>query len=99
MVTIEKAKLYLRIDGDAEDDLIASFLDVAENYLVNAITNYAEYYKTDEKFAAQADMLKLVIVAENFFNRDGRNDPRKDFSFVIRSMVNQLQYFVAGESE
>lgn len=99
MVTIEKAKLYLRIDGDEENELIQDLLTTAESYLDNAITNYAELYQTSEKFSVQADMLKLVIVAENYYNRDGRNDPRKDFSFVIRSMINQLQYFVAGESE
>jgi len=96
--TLETAKNYLRIDGNAEDELIEKFLDVAENYLKNAITNYMELYQSDEKFSAQADLLKIVIAAENYYNRDGRNDSRTDFSFVIRSMINQLQYFTAGDS-
>lgn len=98
MITLEKVKKYLRIDSDVEDDLIQNFLDVAESYLSNAITSYEELYSVNEKFAVQADLLKMVIVAESYYNRDGRNDPRKDFSFVIRSMVNQLQYFAAGET-
>lgn len=94
-VTVADLKKYLRVDGNEEDDLLAHFLAAAESYLSNAITNYAEYYEANEKFQAQADLLKMVIVSEQFNNRDGRNDPRSDFSFAIRSMVNQLQYFVA----
>jgi len=97
-MTLEKVKLYLRVDGNEEDDLLESFLNAAESYLRNAITNYADYYETNEKFQAQADLLKLVIVSEQFNNRDGRNDPRNNFAFVIRSMVNQLQYFVAEDT-
>lgn len=98
MMTLEKVKLYLRVDGNEEDELLESFLNAAESYLRNAITNYADYYETNEKFQAQADLLTMVIVSEQFNNRDGRNDPRNNFAFVIRSMVNQLQYFVAEDS-
>lgn len=97
-VTVADVKKYLRVDGNEEDDLLESFLKAAEIYLSNAITNYADYYAANEKFQAQADLLKMVIVSEQFNNRDGRNDPRNNFAFVIRSMVNQLQYFVAGNS-
>lgn len=97
-MTLEKVKLYLRVDGNEEDDLLESFLNAAESYLSNAITNYADYYATNEKFQAQADLLTMVIVSEQFNNRDGRNDLRNNFAFVIRSMVNQLQYFVAEDS-
>ena len=95
-VTVADVKKYLRVDSNEEDDLLESFLNAAEIYLSNAITNYADYYETNEKFQAQADLLKMVIVSEQFNNRDGRNDPRHDFSFVVRSLINQLQYFVAG---
>ena len=97
-ITVEQVKKYLRIDVADEDDLLENFLSMAESYLSNAITDYAEHYAADEKFQTQADFLKMVIVSEQYNNRDGRNDPRSDFSFVIRSMVNQLQYFVASES-
>lgn len=30
MLSLEEVKLYLRIDGDEEDTLIASFLDTAQ---------------------------------------------------------------------
>ena len=97
-VTVADLKKYLRIDTAEEDDLLESFLVTAENYLSNAITDYAEHYAADEKFQSQADFLKMVIVSEQYNNRDGRNDPRHDFSFVIRSMISQLQYFATSES-
>ena len=97
-VTVADLKKYLRIDDNEEDDLLEHFLNTAESYLSNAITDYAAHYEASEKFQAQADLLKMVIVSEQFNNRDGRNDPRHDFSFVIRSMINQLQYFVAGDT-
>lgn len=95
-VTVEGLKIYLRIDGNDEDDLLGNFLTVAEGYLRNAVSGYDEFYSVNEQFAAQADLLTMVLVAEMFFNRDGRNDQRNDFSFATRSMVNQLQYFVAA---
>ena len=97
-VTVADVKKYLRVDSNEEDDLLESFLNAAEIYLSNAITNYSDYYAANEKFQAQADLLKMVIVSEQFNNRDGRNDSRNNFAFVIRSMVNQLQYFVAEDS-
>lgn len=97
-VTVANVKKYLRIDDVAEDDLIKNFLDTAESYVRNAISNYDEYYESSERFQAQADVLIMVLVGEQFYNRDGRNDPRHDFSFVVRSMVNQLQWFVAGDT-
>ena len=98
-MTVADLKKYLRIDTAEEDDLLESFLATAENYLSNAITNYAAHYSTDEKFQAQADFLKMVLVSEQYNNRDGRNDPRQDFSFVIRSTISQLQYFAASAEQ
>lgn len=96
-VTVDGLKIYLRIDGNDEDDLLESFLTAAESYMRNAISNFDTLY-SNERFAAQADLLTLVIVAENFYNRDGRNDQRRDYSYVVRSMISQLQYFTAGDS-
>lgn len=96
-VTVEGLKIYLRIDGNDEDDLLESFLMAAESYIRNAISNFDTLY-SNERFAAQADLLTTVLVAEMFFNRDARNDTRPDFSFATRSMINQLQYFTAGDS-
>lgn len=93
-VTIEKLKQYLRIDGNYEDELLQDFLNTAVSYLQGAIGNYNINYQNSE-FAAKADLLQMTIAAELYQNRDSRNDPRKDYSFAVRTMINQLQYFVA----
>lgn len=95
-VTIEKLKQYLRIDSDYEDELLQDFLATAEAYLKGAVSNYDTKYQYEE-FATKADRLQCVIAAEMYQNRDGRNDPRNDYSFTVRSMISQLQYFVPPE--
>lgn len=97
-VTVADVKKYLRIDYDEEDDLLESFLSGAQSYLVDAVTDFEKHYADDEKFAAKADVVTAVLVAEMFTNRDGRNDQRRDYSFVTRSMINQLQYFSVGDT-
>lgn len=91
--TIEKFKQYLRIDTDYENELLQGFLDTAEAYLQGAINNYDEKCRYSE-FASKADILQCIIAAELYQNRDGRNDLRNDYSFTVRSMLVQLQYFV-----
>lgn len=97
MLTLEKCKLYLRIDTDFEDELITDLIEVAESYMIDAVTDYQKNYPADEKFAAKADHCKLAIISELFGNRDPRNDNRNSFSYAIQSMVNQLNYFEPEE--
>lgn len=97
-VTLSDIKKYLRIDISDEDELLEEFLKAAQSYLVDAVTDFEKYYESDERFASKADVVKAVLVAEMFMNRDGRNDQRRDFSYATRSMIRQLQYFVAGDT-
>ena len=96
-ITLEQCKKYLRIDTDYEDDLLEEFIEASELYLIGAISNYKELYGQNEDFSKIADKLRLVLTSEMFFNRDGRNDSRRDYSYVTRSMMNQLMYYSAEE--
>ncbi|MBR1398060.1 MAG: head-tail connector protein [Selenomonadaceae bacterium] len=96
-ITLEQCKKYLRIDTDYEDDLLEEFIEASELYLIGAISNYKELYGQNEDFSKIADKLRLVLTAEMFFNRDGRNDSRTDYSYITRSMMNQLMYYSAEE--
>lgn len=93
-ITREKLKLFLRIDGNYEDELLQDFIDTAAAYLQGAISDFDEKYQYSE-FATKADRVQLIVAAELYQNRDGRNDNRTDYSFTIRSLISQLQYFVA----
>ena len=95
-VTIGKLKQYLRIDSDYEDELLQDFLDTATAYLQGAVSNVEEKYQYSE-FAMKADRLQIIIAAELYQNRDGRNDPRHDYSYAVRTLISQLQYFAVPE--
>lgn len=86
----EKIKQYLRLDYD--DSLIDSFEEVSENYLRDAVDDYDEKIK-NEKFKAKAEMLQLVLIQELYDNRNQGKKDSTDFSYVIRSMITQLQYW------
>ena len=86
----EKIKQYLRLDYD--DSLIDSFEEVSENYLRDAVDDYDKKIK-NEKFKAKAEMLQLVLIQELYDNRNQGKKDSTDFSYVIRSMISQLQYW------
>ena len=92
-VTLDKLKQHLRIDSDYEDEILQDFLDTAEAYLKGAVSNVEENYQYEE-FAKKADRVQIIIAGELYQNRDGRNDSRHDYNYAIRSMINQLQFFV-----
>ena len=86
----EKIKQYLRLDYD--DSLIDSFEEVSENYLRDAVDDYDKKIKNEE-FKAKAEMLQLVLIQELYDNRNQGKKDSTDFSYVIRSMITQLQYW------
>ena len=93
MVTVDKLKSYLRIDGDYEDELLQEFLTTAKAYLTGAVSGYSDNYATYPEFASKADLLQMVLAAELYQNRD--NSPH-DMSYTVRSLMTQLQYFAGG---
>ena len=93
MVTVDKLKSYLRIDGDYEDELLQEFLTTAKAYLTGAVSGYSDNYATYPEFSSKADLLQMVLAAELYQNRD--NSPH-DMSYTVRSLMTQLQYFAGG---
>lgn len=89
-MTLEEAKTYLRIDGEAEDDLITALLASAESYLRGAVTDY-DAKRADPDCANVADMVQRLMIAEMYENRSVGTDAQKDYSFAVRSMITQLQ--------
>ena len=90
-MTIDDIKTYLRVDHDDDDNLINQLEKTADAYLAAAVTDYSSHYENDENFKASADMAKLAIIAELYENRNEAK--QDDYSFTIRSMITQLQYW------
>ena len=86
----EKVKQYLRLDYD--DSLVDNFILISESYLKDAIDNFDKKIK-NEQFKAQAEMVQVVLIPELYDNRSQAKKDTTDFSYVIRSMISQLQYW------
>nr|DAJ71172.1 MAG TPA: head tail connector [Caudoviricetes sp.]DAK14209.1 MAG TPA: head tail connector [Caudoviricetes sp.] len=86
----EKVKQYLRLDYD--DSLVDNFILISESYLKDAIDNFDKKIK-NEQFKAKAEMVQLVLIQELYDNRSQAKKDTTDFSYVIRSMISQLQYW------
>lgn len=86
LVSLEDAKLWLRVDGDEEDALIQLLIDAAEQYLHDA---------TGRRWTAAtrtAKICALALVAEWYENRDQTGEPNRTVRPAIQSMILQLQY-------
>jgi len=102
MLTLESAKKYLRVDGDADDDQILEFITAADAYVRNAVTDYDTKLTNDTGggFAALSNMVQKVIVSEMYDDRSlAAKGSTADFSFTVRSMIGQLQYTPTTETE
>jgi DNA packaging protein, QLRG family len=86
----EKVKQYLRLDYD--DSLVDNFILISESYLKDAIDNFDKKIK-NEQFKAKTEMVQLVLIQELYDNRNQAKKDTTDFSYVIRSMISQLQYW------
>ena len=86
----EKVKQYLRLDY--EDSLVDNFILISESYLKDAINNFDKKIE-NEQFKAKAEMVQLVLIQELYDNRSQAKKDTTDFSYVIRSMISQLQYW------
>lgn len=87
-MTLSDVKLYLRVDGNAEDTLLTQLMSVADGYMSDAVTNYSTYYGNDDGYTARADMAKLAIIADLYENRNVENP--QPFSRTVQSIINQL---------
>ena len=66
MLTLEKAKLFLRVDGDEENTLIQSLINSAVEYIETATGLDAESQKDVEL----CDTLQSFLIMQ-WYNRDG----------------------------
>lgn len=98
-VSLSDVKLYLRIDGDAEDSLLQACMAAAESYLISAVSDYETNYEASADYAEKADLVSLALISEMYRNRDPSNDGRADYPFYIRSQITQLQYWVGDADD
>lgn len=89
VAALSDVKLYLRIDGAAEDSILAKIISGVESSLRAAISSFDDNLAIAD-FKNIVEQVELYMVAELYENRlpgKGIND----YSYIIRSMILQLQ--------
>jgi len=84
---LEKVKLYLRVDWDAEDALILDMMGIAKEYIVSAVGEFDEKDPT-------ARLLLMAMVQDMYDNRELMQSDiqqKKSFQYPYRSIILQLQ--------
>lgn len=90
MIDLQKAKDYLRVTYDEENEYIEFLIGVAKEYLKNAITDFEKKYKK-ENFQKQADMVLLFLVQNLFDERYYQGQDLK-IQYMVTSMINQMEF-------
>jgi len=89
LVTLEDAKLWLRVDGDDEDLIITNLLDEAEEKLRDAVGEAWEWVREKQ----QARTFILAYVADRYEHRGltvGKGE--RTMNPVLASLLFELQH-------
>ena len=87
-MTLAEAKAFLKVDFKDDDDFIELLIDVAEEYIIDAVG------KCDET-VARVKLLMRIIVGELYEKRSMTFDidnTNQKVQYTIRSIINQLSY-------
>ena len=88
MMTLAEMKSYLKVDFDDDDNEITLMMNVAREYITDAIG------ECDETIA-RVQLLMRVIVGELYEKRSmtfDMNSTNEKVQYVIRSIINQLSF-------
>ena len=87
-MTLAEMKSYLKVDYNDDDNEITLMMNVAREYIIDAIG------ECDETIA-RVQLLMRVIVAELYEKRSMTfdiNSTNEKVQYVIRSIINQLSF-------
>ena len=86
ILTLDEVKLWLRIDGDADDTSLAILIATAEQYLKNATG--IEFNSTN----TLAKLLCMSLISDWYENREHVGKESDRTRFTIQSILMQLTY-------
>lgn len=93
VITLEEAKLYLRIDGDEEDTLITNFIltaeEICEDILRYPLTEFEEVPKTVRQAV-------LYAVANMYEKREGTYYYAKNESGSISETIKVMKLILGN---
>jgi len=88
-MTLDEVKLWLRVDGDDEDSVIADMIDAAKEYIKNG-SGYSNFDDPNKL----ADLAIKVLVTHWYENRGSVliGSISKEIEFSLQSIMAQLSY-------
>ena len=84
MLTVEKAKLYCRIDNDEENDLIKNLIEVADSYIKTACGDY-------DSNSPKAELCQSILVNHWYENRSATGST-KGLKYSLDNLLIQIRY-------
>jgi uncharacterized phage protein (predicted DNA packaging) len=87
VITLEDAKIFLRVDGNDDDALIQALIDASVEYLANAAGSNVD---TSSKVYDQA---QRILVVHWYENREPIGQANV-LAYSLESMILQLRYTV-----
>lgn len=85
--TLDEVKDYLRVDDDSDDTQLIAMMEVAKQYIIDAVGEFDESNPT-------AVMLAKAITQDVYDHRElmqSDQQQKKSMEYVYKSMILQLQ--------
>lgn len=97
MLTVSEVKQHLRIDHNADDTLLAAYIQAAENYMASAIDEYEEklaYSATtsNDRWGNAARLAEMQMIAQWYEDRLPQKDIAHEKITSVQAIIQQLQY-------
>jgi uncharacterized phage protein (predicted DNA packaging) len=86
-MTLDEVKLYLRIDSDAEDDLLNELI-VSSQIYIDSCTG--EGYKSDEKAIKLASLLQKKLISDLYENRSTTVPDKTKQDRIVTTILDKL---------
>lgn len=93
VISLEEAKLYLRIDGDEEDTLITNFIYTAEEICEDILRFSLSEFEEVPKLVRQA---VLYCIANMYEKREGAYYYLKNESGSITETINVMKLILGN---
>lgn len=82
-VTLEQAKLHLRVDSTAEDTLIQAFIDAAESHIARQLGE-----DMPEKMDAPLIAAALLLIGDLYVNRERQSEVNLSENTAFRALLS-----------
>jgi uncharacterized phage protein (predicted DNA packaging) len=90
-VTLEKAKRYLRVDYNDEDEDIQDYIGLSQIYMDSMV---GEAYKKDEKAVKLSELLQKKFIADMYENRSTEISQNTKQDRIVVNIIDKLSNYV-----